>query len=76
MPPLIIRPDQYMHDPYRPVPRQLCLHDRGAPVGWVCTRDLHHDGPCAARPSFWNLREHLRTLRFRWEQRRHAPFTW
>jgi hypothetical protein len=25
------------------------------PRGWYCTRCPRHDGPCAARPSWWNL---------------------
>ena len=28
------------------------------PFGWYCTRwgFLHHEGPCALRPRFWNVR--------------------
>lgn len=25
--------------------------------GWWCSRDRGHDGPCALRPTFWNVRD-------------------
>jgi hypothetical protein len=24
--------------------------------GWWCSRTAHHNGPCALRPRWWNLR--------------------
>jgi len=31
--------------------------------GWYCRRPVHFDGPCALVPTWWNVVEHVRSLR-------------
>lgn len=33
---------------------------RVPPTGWSCSRGHGHNGPCAARPRWWNLDAHVR----------------
>ena len=49
-----VRPDPYddiVSDEAWPEKHEACGFTK-APLGWICTRDIGHDGPCANRRWF------------------------
>lgn len=50
--------------PYRPDPEAFSgSHEFRCPLpplGWWCSRGSGHDGPCAARPCWWNVPARIR----------------